>query len=106
MNMMMMNHVKILETRKVIQNKCPTEEKYQLHHINISGPGDLALRICALLVSTMCLHCFMGTSFVYSYAEIIPYYLVRSCLTCSFGPDALKNHCNAANLWSVNTSQY
>jgi len=61
MMMMMMNHVKILEARKVIQSKCPTEEKYRLHHINISRPGYLALRICALLVSTMCLHCFMDT---------------------------------------------
>ena len=100
------NHVKILEARKVIRSKCPTKDKYRLHRINISRPGDLALRICAPLVSMVCLHCYMDPNFFCGYAENISYYLVRSCLTSSFGPDTLKSHYNAVNLRSFNTSQY
>jgi len=67
------NHVKVLGARKVMRSKCLTKDKYRIHRINISRPDDLALRVCALLVSMACLHCFMNTTFVYSFAENITY---------------------------------
>ena len=81
------NHVKILEVRKVIRSKCPTKDtQISAPPYKHQSPGRPGAEDLCTLVSAVYLHCFVDTTFVYSCVVIIPYYIVRSWLTCSFGP--------------------